>query len=73
MPIQNLMVQLLVCADARIAMEAAGHRPKPEVRQGRDTGRVAHTWDEGDEEIVIHFADGHSETVVFKGCFADAR
>jgi hypothetical protein len=40
--IRDLCVQYLVCADARISHEAEGHQPVPEMKNGKDTGRIAH-------------------------------
>ncbi len=40
--IRDLCVQYMICADARISHEDAGHKPTPEKENGKDTGRIAH-------------------------------
>lgn len=49
---QDCLLQMLTSADARILLEQAGHKPVPEVADGRDTGRTSHRR-EGDELLLV--------------------
>ena len=52
---QDCIAQLLVCADARILYQQAGHLPVREVEDGKDTGRVAH--ERRGDELHLVFED----------------